>query len=456
MPDEEFDRDLARRLRAYESRVPDADAPDLGAGAGHRSIRWPVAAGGVLAAVAAGGLAALLLLNIPWGNVGDQHPIPSATTPAAGIVELPVDTPERDCVGDAQQLLAVYRIPNGEAFWTLFPEAGLAPEIRGTDAPLLVVVYDGTYPGGIFSGLLPSGQPEPSSRTAPAPGTVDVCVETIDGAAGQATYGVYSDIPLAESLVATTVASGSPKPTTAASPPPVPSLTASNGTAGVPVSWCWDDACVDGSLDFDDLDSYPGIGAFFLVESDRVVTRFEATAYASAGEAQQLEVRNNEIHVSGPEPRIVLVHAEFEGGGDVSYAWRLARQVIVGVGDDHVAISEALVEVTPPRGPDDATVHLAYTDWELLGIEGAALFLRATDRQGAVVLDRIVPGEGGKERLPPGDYVLSAYYRACDGSCDVLDPPESFCSVDAVLAPRGNLQLVISVSQRSCEAGEGD
>ena len=75
MPDEEFDRDLARRLRAYESRVPDADAPDLGAGAGHRSIRWPVAAGGVLAAVAAGAIITMLadtMFPEAFKNGGDR------------------------------------------------------------------------------------------------------------------------------------------------------------------------------------------------------------------------------------------------------------------------------------------------------------------------------------------------------------------------------------------------
>jgi len=73
-----------------------------------------------------------------------------------------------------------------------------------------------------------------------------------------------------------------------------------------------------------------------------------------------------------------------------------------------------------------------------------------------LVLDRIISGDGGQERLPPGDYVLTAYYRACDGSCDVLDPAESFCSLGAVLAPNDSLQLVISVSQRSCEVSQRD
>jgi hypothetical protein len=452
MPDE-FERDLARRLRAYESRVPDADAPNLGPGA--RAYRSMPRRGGVLVAVAAGGLAAVLLLNLPWGNVGDQTPLPSPTATPEGIVQLSLDDPRRDCFGGPRQLLAVYQIPDGEAFWTLFPGSGLAPEIRGADTPLLVVVYDGIYPGATFGGLRPtaSGEPVPSPRTAPAPGTVDLCVETVNGSGNP--IGVYSDIPLMGSLVANAVASGAPEPTSVPSPPPVSPLTASNGTAGVPVSWCWDGACVHGSLDFEDLSRYPGVGTYFSVQSDRAITRLEATVYTAAGEGQQLEVNNNEILVFAPEPRIVLVHAKFEGG-EVSYAWRIARQVIVGVGDDHVAISELLVEVTPPRMPDDAMIHLAYTDPEMLGIEGAAQFLKATTPQGTVVLDRIVSQDGDQERLPAGEYVLTAYYRTCDGSCNVLDPPHSFCSVDAVLEPNDTLQLVVNIGGRSCEASQGD
>lgn len=54
MPDDEFDRDLAGRLRAYESRVPEADAPHVGIGT-RQSISRPLMATGAAAAVAAAG-----------------------------------------------------------------------------------------------------------------------------------------------------------------------------------------------------------------------------------------------------------------------------------------------------------------------------------------------------------------------------------------------------------------
>ncbi len=122
MHDDPLDRDLAQRLRAYESRLPDANAPSVGEAAQNRSIRRLLAIAGVIAAVAAGGLAAVPMLNIRWGNVGDQ-PIPGPTNTPPGIAQLSVDDPRRDCAGNAEQVVAVYQIPNGAAFWTLFPEA---------------------------------------------------------------------------------------------------------------------------------------------------------------------------------------------------------------------------------------------------------------------------------------------------------------------------------------------
>lgn len=456
MPDDPLERDLAQRLHAYESRMPDADPPDVAARAPRRSIPWPLAAGGVLAAVAAGGLATLVLLNLPRANVGNDSPGPSAaTTPVAGVERLALRTPRRDCVGDAEQLLAIYRIPDGEAFWTVFPKAGLAPEISETHVPLLVVVYDGLWPGGTFGGI--GGSP----RAAPAEGMVDVCVETLDGSDDPASrfYGVYAEIPLASSLMANAVASGSPEPTSAPSPPAsIPSMVAFDGAVGTVVSWCWDGECVERSLDFEHPERYPPIT--HEVEFEATVTHLEAEAYASADERVPIEVTTDSsgIFIS-PSPswlgvwRIVVVRAEFEGGGAASYAWRTVRGVRVGVGADHVAIYEPLVEVRPPGGPDDAEVDAVFEDQELLGIEGAIYFLKATDPQGTVVLDRMVSQDGDQERLPQGDYVLTAYFRTCDGNCASLGEAEVFCSVEKMLAPNESYRLVVSVSQRACEAG---
>ena len=204
------DRDLDRRLRAYESRLPETDAPNPRGIRPRRGIRWPALAGVLGAAMIVGAVGgAVLLQNRPSAPTGELPPITSPS--AAGVEELTLDTPRRDCPGNPDQLLAVYRIPDGEAFWTLFPEAGRTPELAAVQAPLLVVVYDGRYVGSTFGGF---GSPMPS---APTSGTADVCVETVDGskALASASYGVYPDIPLPTQL-----AVASPEPTFAAQSTP--------------------------------------------------------------------------------------------------------------------------------------------------------------------------------------------------------------------------------------------
>ena len=140
-----------------------------------------------------------------------------------------------------------------------------------------------------------------------------------------------------------------------------------------------------------------------------------------------------------------------------------SHQVIVGVGADHVAITEPLVEVIPETGDDDAEVTVAFEQADppvMLGMEGAVAFLRAHAPDGSVVMDRIVDFEGDSVALAPGEYVLVPYYRSCDGNCGLLDPPHEFCSIDAVVEADGVYELVIPIRDREvadCEyrAGRG-
>lgn len=78
MHDDRFDEHLAERLRAYESRIPDEEAPDSIASSRRRGLGWPILAAGATAAVAAVGLAVVVLLNALPSNVGDTGPSPSA------------------------------------------------------------------------------------------------------------------------------------------------------------------------------------------------------------------------------------------------------------------------------------------------------------------------------------------------------------------------------------------
>lgn len=80
MHDDDFDRTLSQRLRAYESRIPDADAPELGV-ARHRSP-WIALIGVGAAGMVAAGLLAIVLMNGPSNEVGDASPTASASPSA--------------------------------------------------------------------------------------------------------------------------------------------------------------------------------------------------------------------------------------------------------------------------------------------------------------------------------------------------------------------------------------
>ena len=91
MDDRDFDRRLTQRLRAYESRLPEDEAPDprtIRSGAGPR---WPMIAGVLGAGALAGVLAGALLLNRPSAPVGaDGTPEPSVVeTPRPSEVSTP-------------------------------------------------------------------------------------------------------------------------------------------------------------------------------------------------------------------------------------------------------------------------------------------------------------------------------------------------------------------------------
>jgi hypothetical protein len=84
MHDDDFERSLAQRLRAYESRLPDSDAPDPATMVRRRGLSWPAALG-TGTAVLAGALVALFLINQPEGRVGESIPSASASASASTV-----------------------------------------------------------------------------------------------------------------------------------------------------------------------------------------------------------------------------------------------------------------------------------------------------------------------------------------------------------------------------------
>lgn len=105
-------------------------------------------------------------------------------------------------------------------------------------------------------------------------------------------------------------------------------------------------------------------------------------------------------------------------------------QVIVGTDEDHVVVTQPLVEVLPPIGGDPAVLRLAFESVGMLGIEGAIGFVSAHASDGTVVLDRIVSFEGDSIEMLEGEYMLRVYYRTCDGHCGLLDPAQDFCTIE--------------------------
>lgn len=122
--------------------------------------------------------------------------------------------------------------------------------------------------------------------------------------------------------------------------------------------------------------------------------------------------------------------------------------VIVGTDEQHMVITEPLVEVVPGAGGGDAALVVRFASPAdtpiLLGIEGAIGFLAAYAPDGSVVMQRMVPLDRETEiGLPRGDYRFVASYRTCDGSCALLDPEQQLCVVDGIVET--NLQYALDV-----------
>ncbi|MDQ2674360.1 MAG: hypothetical protein M3Y40_06860, partial [Chloroflexota bacterium] len=97
MTDDRFDPELSERLRAYESRMPDAAPPVAGAPRANRELRWPIIGVGSLAVAAALLLAAVLLRPGPHDSVGEASasPVPSAAqsdSPPATTASPPIES----------------------------------------------------------------------------------------------------------------------------------------------------------------------------------------------------------------------------------------------------------------------------------------------------------------------------------------------------------------------------
>lgn len=127
-----------------------------------------------------------------------------------------------------------------------------------------------------------------------------------------------------------------------------------------------------------------------------------------------------------------------------------SHDIIVGVDDNHTSITEPFIE-TRPDGPEIADLEVVYPEPDqpvMLGMEGAVLFVRSMDADGAVILDRIVRAPESRIEIPAGTQTLVAYYRTCSGSCGLLDPPHDFCAAEADIRRAGAYRLTVEVQDR--------
>jgi hypothetical protein len=246
-----------------------------------------------------------------------------------------------------------------------------------------------------------------------------------------------------------------PGPSAPPAPPgDIPDMVAFDGSPGTPVGWCWKGECAEIPIDFDHTERYEPVTS--RLRTSATVTHVAAEALASDDERVLLEVTRDRSAVSiGPliarDTRMILVTATFPSGDTATYAWRAVRGVVVGVSADRQAILAPLIEARPELVKSAAELAFKFEGWDrLLGVEGAVLFLKASDATGHVVLDRMVDGDGDLEPIPPGDYTVTAYYRTCDGDCTVLDEAREFCSMEASLQPNGRYRLTVIGGPQPC------
>ena len=81
------------------------------------------------------------------------------------------------------------------------------------------------------------------------------------------------------------------------------------------------------------------------------------------------------------------------------------------------------------------------------GVEGSVLFVRMVDDDGTTVLDRPFEWPADEQRISPGRYDLTVYWRACSGNCGQLDGEDRFCEHDETVAAGGRIRVAITPSQ---------
>jgi hypothetical protein len=77
------------------------------------------------------------------------------------------------------------------------------------------------------------------------------------------------------------------------------------------------------------------------------------------------------------------------------------------------------------------------------GIEGSVLFVRMVSDVGATVLDRPFDWPTDQQRISPGRYALTVYWRTCSGNCGHLDPENRFCEQNVSVSAGGRIRVLV-------------
>ena len=119
---------------------------------------------------------------------------------------------------------------------------------------------------------------------------------------------------------------------------------------------------------------------------------------------------------------------------------------------DAWGIDPDAANVVPRTGNDAASVVTsAAADSRPPGVEGSVLFIRLTAPDGTIVLDRPFDWPSDAQNVPPGDYALTAYWRACGGNCSNLDPESEFCAHNVSLG--AGSRVVVDIVPRELAPG---
>jgi hypothetical protein len=130
--------------------------------------------------------------------------------------------------------------------------------------------------------------------------------------------------------------------------------------------------------------------------------------------------------------------------------WEATSHNLLGAVD---ANNEPILTPWMPVVPDGATATLDVTFLEaeepmMLGIEGAIPFVAAIAPDGTVLAEQKLDFEGALLPMPAGEYAIVVSYRACDGSCALLDPPHRWCVSPAQVAAGEMYSLAVQAVTR--------